>query len=351
MLDGFTIRGGRAEGPEDPAGYYSHGGGLCCVTAQPIVRGCTFRDNQAMYGGAIGTAYSAPTITDCIIAENAAQYGGGVASGSDYPELVLRNCLIVGNTASASGAGVFADASATVAITNCTFTENQAPSGDAVSCNAFSSVALHNCIVWDRGGEYELAGSGTTVDYSAFRGGHAGSGNIPGDPLFVDAPNGNYLLFHNSPCIDAGDNAVAQGITTDLRGLPRPIHGTVDMGAYEFGSFSDFDHDADVDLADFGVFQNCFNGPNRPPKDASQLRGDAMQSQGGFASRDDEGLDSFEVTFDLQSPQAGQTIAAGDPVEWHALVTVTGDNQGLAGYMLNLFLGPDTGPEPGPDGI
>ena len=224
------------------------------------------------------------------------------------------------------------------------------------------------------------------MDYSAFRGGHAGSGNIPGDPLFVDAPNGNYLLFYNSPCIDAGDNAVAQGITTDLRGLPRPIHGTVDMGAYEFGSFSDFDHDADVDLADFGVFQNCFNGPNRPPKsagctdkdldadsdidladfmvfqdafngpnrppkDASQLRGDAMQSQGGFASRDDEGLDSFEVTFDLQSPQAGQTIAAGDPVEWHALVTVTGDNQGLAGYMLNLFLGPDTGPEPGPDGI
>lgn len=26
---------------------------------------------------------------------------------------------------------------------------------------------------------------------------------------------------------------------------------------------SDFDGDGDVDLADFKVFQNCFNGPNR----------------------------------------------------------------------------------------
>jgi hypothetical protein len=28
---------------------------------------------------------------------------------------------------------------------------------------------------------------------------------------------------------------------------------------------ADFDGDTDVDLADFGVFQGCFNGPNRPP--------------------------------------------------------------------------------------
>ena len=27
---------------------------------------------------------------------------------------------------------------------------------------------------------------------------------------------------------------------------------------------ADFDRDADVDLADFSIFQNCFNGPNRP---------------------------------------------------------------------------------------
>jgi hypothetical protein len=31
----------------------------------------------------------------------------------------------------------------------------------------------------------------------------------------------------------------------------------------------DFDFDGDVDLADFGTFQSCFNGPNRPPKAAT----------------------------------------------------------------------------------
>ena len=76
-----------------------------------------------------------------------------------------------------------------------------------------------------------------------------------------------------------------------------------------------------------------------------------MAGDGAIASRQGDALDGFEVTFDLQSPQAGQTISAGTAVEWHALVSVTGDTQGLAGYMLNLFLGPNTGPEPGPDGI
>ena len=29
---------------------------------------------------------------------------------------------------------------------------------------------------------------------------------------------------------------------------------------------ADFDLDGDVDLSDFSLFQACFNGPNRPPK-------------------------------------------------------------------------------------
>ncbi|HOW19863.1 MAG TPA: hypothetical protein PLC79_12585, partial [Phycisphaerae bacterium] len=29
---------------------------------------------------------------------------------------------------------------------------------------------------------------------------------------------------------------------------------------------SDLDGDGDVDLSDFAVFQGCFNGPNRPPR-------------------------------------------------------------------------------------
>jgi hypothetical protein len=36
----------------------------------------------------------------------------------------------------------------------------------------------------------------------------------------------------------------------------------------------DFNHDGDVDLGDFGQFQVCFNGPNRPPGDNCMVDGD-----------------------------------------------------------------------------
>jgi hypothetical protein len=60
-------------------------------------------------------------------------------------------------------------------------------------------------------------------------GGHSFS-----DPLFVDAANGDYRLQANSPCVDAGNNAlIPVGITTDLLGNPRISGAHVDMGAYE----------------------------------------------------------------------------------------------------------------------
>ncbi len=43
------------------------------------------------------------------------------------------------------------------------------------------------------------------------------------------------------------------------------------------------------------------------------------------------------VTFQLQSPQAGQTLSAGDTVSWSLLVSVsTSDNVGLAGFCCDL---------------
>ena len=67
-----------------------------------------------------------------------------------------------------------------------------------------------------------------------FLGVTAGPGTIHADPLFLDAPNGNYHLAAGSPAIDAGDDAsVPADLTTDLDGSPRIQGAHVDIGAYE----------------------------------------------------------------------------------------------------------------------
>jgi hypothetical protein len=62
-----------------------------------------------------------------------------------------------------------------------------------------------------------------------------GVGNITNAPLFVAAPNGNFRLQPNSPCINAGNNGYVTG-ATDLDGQPRISGNTVDLGAYEYQS-------------------------------------------------------------------------------------------------------------------
>lgn len=67
-------------------------------------------------------------------------------------------------------------------------------------------------------------------------------------------------------------------------GIAADLDGDADVDLVDFGLFqtcfngpnrtagpacsadADFDNDGDVDLNDFGTFQACFNGPNRPPK-------------------------------------------------------------------------------------
>ena len=63
------------------------------------------------------------------------------------------------------------------------------------------------------------------------------NGNIVADPLFRDAPNGDFRLTATSPCVDSGDPATI--VAADLAGFPRPQDGDgdstfdCDIGAIE----------------------------------------------------------------------------------------------------------------------
>ena len=86
-------------------------------------------------------------------------------------------------------------------------------------------------------------GTGTiATDYSSLPGGSTdscGGGITQAHPVtnanlgFVNAAGRDFRLRFDSPLVDAGDPS-ALAASTDLAGLPRPVNGVVDVGAYEY---------------------------------------------------------------------------------------------------------------------
>jgi hypothetical protein len=124
---------------------------------------------------------------------------------------MIANNTIVGNRASGSsefGGGGLAWCNGT--IINCIIWGNEAPDGPQLY---ESSEPTYSCIQdWSQGGE----------------------GNIFDNPQFADL---DYGLLYGSPCINKGKNEDWMWGAVDLDVNPRIWGGTVDMGAYEHGSF------------------------------------------------------------------------------------------------------------------
>jgi hypothetical protein len=102
-------------------------------------------------------------------------------------------------------------------------------SGNAVT----AGIIIRNCIFWmpnNTGNAIKWNGvSYTIADFLALPA-MSGLGNLHADPLFLDAPNGDFRLNALSPAIGAGIPVAY--VTTDFAGNNRSLT-TPSIGAYE----------------------------------------------------------------------------------------------------------------------
>jgi hypothetical protein len=199
LIDGFTIMNGYA--PDD---VFSGAGAGVVLYKRGTVRNCVFLNNQALNYGGGAVCMEGGRVENCFFSGNVAQFGGGVLC---FGGGTVVNCTAQRNRALAQGGGVFCQDGGVVQ--NSIMYYNYSAMG-ANFFNQNSGMVYQACC--------------TTPH--------------PGDTLSLTNPPqlaglANPHLLTNSPCINAGSNSFAAGITHDIDGEPRIIGGWVDIGCDE----------------------------------------------------------------------------------------------------------------------
>ena len=245
------------------------GGGIYHTRGTLSITNSTISDNKAGNGagdaggeggGLYITATTTVTVTNSTISRNKAGIGtGGGRGGGLYiapnGTVTLTNSTVSGGEA-IQGAGIY-HATGVLSLLSCTVANNTSRSSAGglftlSSPNFSSSTTLRNTIVADNtaNSNPDLSGTFKSQDYNLIRNmtGATFEGptthNVLGvDPLLSplqsnEGPTQAHALLPASPAIDAGDSG---NLTTDQRGLPRPVDNPsvanasdgADIGAYE----------------------------------------------------------------------------------------------------------------------
>jgi hypothetical protein len=212
-------------------GFGLSSGGIYLDESNAVISHCVIQNNHSRGGGGGIAIYDgAPRITHCVIRDNRARFGGGIYSSGSNAE--IRNCVITANEGK-SGGGVYkerAGADALLSVYNCTIVDNMLTSGEGGG--VCGPMIIGNSIIW--GNQDQQIIEGAQVHYSDIESGYSGVGNIDADPLFFALRDYDYIPGVGSPCIDAGDPAVNDGISGWHPLWPAwyPDGERSDMGAY-----------------------------------------------------------------------------------------------------------------------
>jgi CSLREA domain-containing protein len=278
-INSSIVRGNKADGK------FCSGGGIYNGNATLNIDKSTINGNSAESGGGVFVSAGTANITNSTVSGNTAKVNGGGINNNGTGTLNLSNSTvsnnsIVSNISDPNGGGGISNVGTAVNLTNVTISNNSAAYAGGVS--TISTLNSRNSIIADNiatvGGSADFGGTlvsqgynlienttGTTITGTA-------TGNILGlDPQLL--PLGYYggatqtkALRSTSPAIDAGSATL--GVTTDQRGLPRPVDfpsipnavggDGSDIGAFERQNTDvnrnvpfDFDGDGRADVSVF----------------------------------------------------------------------------------------------------
>ena len=200
------------------------GGGISLESATARASHCVIDHNTVQKsgnrGGGVFIVNNGVLEDSLVYANSISGNGGGIGfvplSGGSAGGTV-RNCTIAGNTAGASGGGVYIPNNMTGGFVNCVIYGNTAPADACATApdvygngSAYFTNLFQRCVVG-------------SADF--------GAGNVRANPLFRDAAGDDYTLQPGSPAIDIGGEPAG---ATDLSGAARFQGAALDAGAYEF---------------------------------------------------------------------------------------------------------------------
>lgn len=290
-IDGITFTGGNGAGTLNTGrGGAIYNAGGTTVISNSIITGNTGNTGGGLNNASTGSPATPGNLTliNCVISNNSSTSSGGAMQNFSTSTLTIEGSLIEGNTGGGSTGGGGGQLNGIVRVSNTTYANNSAPagSGGGFQTNGtnqiFTNVTVSGNSSLNNGGGVHRAttnvnffirnsivsgnnGTAASPDVTNSAGGISSEGsNIIGvagtstgwigsdlldtDPLLGmlqdnGGPTLTFLPMAGSPAIDAGDNCVtdlscttsnpASAITTDQRGVARPMGGTVDIGAVE----------------------------------------------------------------------------------------------------------------------
>jgi CSLREA domain-containing protein len=228
---------------------FGNGGGVFNFSGMLTLTNSTVSTNQA--GGDGGGIHSWGTLmimNSTVSGNSASGVGGGISSNSGVE---ITNSTVSNNSAVEGGGGIFSDGLLT--LKSSTFSGNSTLSfgGGGINISSSGTANLDNTIVANSisGGDCIRQNGGTiNARYSLIEEGLGcvnglNVNNLTGDPLLGPlqdngGPTPTHALLPGSPAIDKGNSF---GLTTDQRGLTRPVDISsisnasdgADIGAFE----------------------------------------------------------------------------------------------------------------------